>query len=279
MRTRHTLGRVLAYVVLVLIGIVAFAPFLYLLLISTKRRIDIVTEVPPTLNIEWATVVRNYSEVITSQGMLSFAGNSVIVVGLSTLVALILGVPAAYAFSRLNFRGRDTWASTILSFRFMPPVAVAIPIFLMVKAFGLANSFPGLILPYVAFTLPLVVWIMIGFFDEVPRDIDDAALVDGCGRLRLLWTVMLPLVRPGIIVAAIFGAIFIWNEFLVALYVINSRSLQTITLGAATLVSAQRPIDWNIAAAVGIVTLIPIFIFSLTIQRYIVRGITAGAVR
>jgi multiple sugar transport system permease protein len=144
---------------------------------------------------------------------------------------------------------------------------------------GLGNSYPGLILPYVAFTLPLIVWIMIGFFDEIPREIDDAALVDGCGRVEVLRRVLLPLVGPGIIVAAIFGAIFVWNEFLVALYVINSRGLQTVTLGAATLVSAQRPIDWNIAATVGIVTVVPIFLFSLLIQRYIVRGITSGAVR
>jgi multiple sugar transport system permease protein len=271
--------RAAAYVVLVLIAIVGFAPFVYLLILSTKRRIEIVAEVPPTLDFDWATISRNYSEVIVSQGMLGFALNSVIVVGLSTVVALVLGVPAAYAFSRIRFRGSDTWASTILSFRFMPPVAVAVPIFLMIRAIGLEDSYAGLILPYVAFTLPLIVWIMIGFFDEVPREIDDAALVDGCGRVQLLWRVLLPLVRPGIIVAAIFGAIFVWNEFLVALYVINSRGLQTITLGAATLVSAQRPIDWNIAAAVGIVTVIPIFLFSLFIQRYVVRGITAGAVR
>ena len=271
--------RVVAYVLLVLIAIVGFAPFVYLLILSGKRRIEIVAEVPPTLDFDWATITRNYSEVIISQGMLGFAVNSVIVVGLATLLALLLGVPAAYAFSRIRFRGSDTWASTILSFRFMPPVAVAVPIFLMVRSIGLEDSYLGLILPYVAFTLPLIVWIMIGFFDEVPREIDDAALVDGCGRVQVLWRVLLPLVRPGIIVAAIFGAIFVWNEFLVALYVINSRGLQTITLGAATLVSAQRPIDWNIAAAVGIVTVIPIFLFSLFIQRYVVRGITAGAVR
>ena len=90
---------------------------------------------------------------------------------------------------------------------------------------------------------------------------------------------MLPLMLPGLVTAALFGAIFIWNEFLVALYVIDSRSYQTISLGAATLVSAQRPIDWNIAAAVGVVTVIPIFIFSLLVQRYIVRGLTAGAVK
>lgn len=273
------LERVAAYVVLVLIAIVAFAPFVYLLLLSTKRRIDIVADVPPTLSFDWNQIVKNYSEVIGSQGMLGFALNSVIVVGLATLLSLVIGVPAAYAFSRLRFRGSESWASTILSFRFMPPVAVAIPIFLMIKGVGLQNSYPGLILPYVAFTLPLVVWIMIGFFDEIPREIDDAALVDGCGRIAVLWRVLLPLARPGMTVAAIFGAIFIWNEFLVALYVINSRGLQTVTLGAATLVSAQRPIDWNIAAAVGIVTVVPIFLFSLFIQRYIVRGITSGAVR
>jgi multiple sugar transport system permease protein len=273
------LERVVAYVVLVLIAIVGFAPFVYLLLLSTKRRIDIVADVPPTLSFDWNQIVKNYSEVIGSQGMLGFTLNSVIVVGLATLLSLVIGVPAAYAFSRLRFRGSESWASTILSFRFMPPVAVAIPIFLMIKGVGLQNSYPGLILPYVAFTLPLVVWIMIGFFDEIPREIDDAALVDGCGRIAVLWRVLLPLARPGMTVAAIFGAIFIWNEFLVALYVINSRGLQTVTLGAATLVSAQRPIDWNIAAAVGIVTVVPIFLFSLFIQRYIVRGITSGAVR
>ena len=103
--------------------------------------------------------------------------------------------------------------------------------------------------------------------------------MDGCGRVQALCRVLLPLVRPGSSWPRIFGAIFIWNEFLVALFVINSRSCQTITLGAATLVSAERPIDWNIAAAVGVVTVIPILIFSLFVQRYIVRGITAGAVK
>lgn len=273
------LERLVAYFLLVIIAIVGFAPFVYLLLLSGKRRIEILAEVPPDLDFDWDVVARNYREVIEAQGMLGFALNSVLVVGIATLVSLIIAVPAAYAFSRLRFRGADTWASTILSFRFMPPVAVAIPIFLMIRTIGLSDSYPGLILPYVAFTLPLIVWIMIGFLDEIPREIDDAALVDGCGRIEVLWRVLLPLARPGIIVAAIFGAIFIWNEFLVALYVINSRGLQTVTLGAATLVSAQRPIDWNIAAAVGIVTVVPIFLFSLFIQRYIVRGITSGAVR
>jgi multiple sugar transport system permease protein len=213
------------------------------------------------------------------QGMLSFTKNSVVVVAAATCLAIVIGTPAAYAFSRMKFRGSENLASTILSMRFMPPIAVAIPLFLMIKAIGLQDTYLGLILPYTAFSLPLVVWILIGFFDEIPREIDDAAYVDGCAHWVILWRVMVPLVWPGMVTAALFGAIFIWNEFLVALYVIDSRALQTISLGAATLVSAQRPIDWNIAAAVGVVTVIPILIFSLLVQRYIVRGLTAGAVK
>jgi len=271
--------RFIAYLVLVALGIMGAAPFLYLAVLSTKKRIEIVAQVPPSLDFKWATIAKNYSEVLFSQGMLSFTLNSVIVVGVSTLIALVIGTPAAYAFSRLKFAGSERLSSTILSMRFMPPIAVAIPLFLTVRAIGLQDSYPGLILPYVSFSLPLVVWILIGFFDEIPQEIDEAAMIDGATRIQALWRVILPIVRPGMVTAALFGALFTWNEFLVALYVIDSRQFQTISLGAATLVSAQRPIDWNIAAAVGIVTVVPILIFSLFVQRYIVRGLTAGAVK
>lgn len=272
-------GRIVAYVFLVILGGIGIAPFVYLAVLSTKKRIEITAQVPPTLNFNWTQISKNYSEVLFGQGMLGFTLNSLIVVAAATLIAIIIGTPAAYAFSRLKFRNSDTLASTILSMRFMPPIAVAIPLFLMIKAGGLQDTYAGLILPYVAFSLPLVIWIMIGFFDEVPRDIDEAAMIDGGSHFTILWSIMLPIVRPGILTAALFGALFIWNEFLVALYVVDSRSLQTISLGAATLVSAQRPIDWNIAAAVGVVTVIPILFFSLFVQRYIVRGLTAGAVK
>ena len=276
---KKRIGRIVAYLVLIALGIVGAAPFLYLLVLSSKRRIEILSQVPPRLTFDWATIARTYNEVLYSQGMLAFTRNSIIVVGAATIIALIIGTPAAYAFSRMRFRGDENLINTILSLRFMPPIAVAIPLYLMVKGIGLQDSYPGLVLPYVAFSLPLIIWILIGFFDEVPRELDDAAMVDGCTRLGVLWRVMLPVMRPGLVTASLFAAIFIWNEFLVALYVIDSRDYQTISLGAATLVSAQRPIDWNIAAAVGVVTVIPILVFSLLIQRYIVRGLTAGAVK
>jgi multiple sugar transport system permease protein len=276
--TRRRIERGLAYALLVVIAIVGLAPFVIIAILSTKARIEIL-QVPPTLDFDIHQILENYSTVLVRQGFFGFIWNSIVVTSITVALSLVLATPAAYAFSRLRFRGRDTWASTILSFRFMPAVAVAIPILLMLRFAQLDDTLPGLVIPYVAFSLPLTVWILIGFFDEIPRELDDAALVDGCTRPQVLRRVMLPLIRPGLVVAAIFAAIFIWNEFLVGLYIINSRGLQTIPIGAAGLISAQRPIDWNIAATVGVVTIIPIFIFSLVAQRYIVRGVTAGAVR
>jgi multiple sugar transport system permease protein len=276
---KNLVGRAAAYLLLISLGIGGLAPFAYLLILSGKRRIEILTQVPPHLTFQWNTIAATYHEVFYNQGMLIFIKNSIIVVGISTFVALAIATPAAYAFSRLAFGGKDAIANWMLSLRFMPPIAVAIPLFLMMKSVGLGDTYMGIVLPYIAFSLPLMVWILIGFFDEIPRELDEAALVDGCSRIAILWRIMLPIVRPGMVTAALFGSIFIWNEFLVALYVIDSRDLQTISLGAATLISAQRPIDWNVAAAVGVVTVVPILLFSLLVQRYIVRGLTAGAIR
>lgn len=272
------LERVLAYVLLVAIAIVGFAPFAVILLLSTKTRIEIL-QVPPSLDFDIDQIVTNYRDVLINRGFLGYTVNSIVVTTITVVVALMIATPAAYAFSRIPFRRREGWANTVLSLRFMPAVAVAIPILLMMRFVNLDDTLPGLVIPYVAFSLPLAIWILIGFFDEIPRELDDAAMVDGCTRLRALRSVMVPLVRPGIIVAAIFAAIFIWNEFLVGMYIVNSQGLKTIPLGAAGLISAQRPIDWNVAATVGVVTIIPIFLFSLFVQRYIVRGITAGAVK
>ena len=275
----RTFGRIVSYVVLVLIGLIGIAPFLYLLLLSFKSQLQTFLEVPPTLHFDWATIKSNYGQVIHENQYLTFVENSIIVTGIATLISLALGVPAAYAFSRLRFRGSDTWASTVLSFRFMPPVAVAIPIYLMIRYIGQVNTYPGLILPYIAFSLPLVVWIMIGFFDEIPREIDEAAMVDGLTRPQVLLKVLLPLARPGMLVAATFGVIFIWNEFLVGLYIINSQDKETIPIAASTLLTVESPINYNVAAAFGVLTVIPVLIFVIVVQRYIVRGITAGAVR
>ena len=275
---RRRISRVVSYIVLVAIAVVGIAPFAYLLILSSKSGLTIL-DVPPSLDFDWTTIKANYGQVIHENHYLTYIKNSIFVTGASTLLALVIGVPAAYGFSSMRFRGADNFASKIFSFRFMPPVAVAIPIYLMINTFGLVNTYSGLILPYIAFSLPLVVWIMIGFFDEIPREIDEAALVDGLTRPAVLLRVLLPLVRPGILVAATFGVIFTWNEFLVGLYIINNSDHETIPIAASSLLTVESPIQFNIAAAVGVVTVLPTLIFSIFVQRYIVRGLTAGAVK
>jgi len=275
---RPRFGRILAYILLIIVAIVGFAPFVMILIYSTKSRLEILF-VPPSLEFDVDQIVENYRDVLITRGFLGFIWNSILVTASTVAISLAIATPAAYAFSRLRFRRRDDWANTILSFRFMPPIAVAVPILLMMRALDFENTLQGLIIPYVAFSLPLTVWILIGFIDEIPRELDDAAMADGCSRISVLWRIILPVIRPGLIVAGIFAAIFIWNELLVGSYLVQSEGLKTIPLGAGGLISAQRPIDWNVAATVGVVTIVPIFIFSLFTQRYIARGITAGAVK
>lgn len=270
--------KTVSYLTLIVIALIGIFPIAYLFLLSTKRRIDI-GDVPPSLKIEWEVVVENYKEVLFERSYISSTLNTLIITSTVVIISLIIGTPAAYVLSRLKVKGSERISSTILSLRFMPPVAVAIPILLSMRFLHVANTRIGLIIPYVAFSLPLVIWILIGFFDEIPTEIDEAAEIDGASKWRTLMQVLMPLVRPGIVVAGIFAAIFIWNEFLVGMYVIDSESLKTVPIADAGLISAQRPIDWNVAATVGVVTLIPLLIGSMAIQKHIVQGITAGAVK
>lgn len=275
--TLRRLDRIASYIFLVILALIGLTPFLILLLMSFKNRIQLL-EGPFALDIKPEAIFANYNEVLNQRGFIQFLTNSVIVGFSSIALALVISMPAAYAISRFPFRGRNFIGTTLVSFRFMPAVAVVIPIFLIVKQVGLTDNYLGLILPYIAASLPLMIWILIGFFDEIPRELDDAARVDGCSRRQVLWHILTPLMRPGMAVAAIFALIFVWNEFLIGLYVINSNSMQTVPIGAANLLSAQRPIAYNLAAAVGVVTTVPMLIFALFVQRSIVRGITAGAV-
>lgn len=265
---------------LVLLGVIFLIlfPLFWLLSSSFKTHLEVL-EFPPTFHLNWEAARKNYQSVLVGRGFIQFIRNSIIITFLSTLAALILGTPAAYGLSRFSFRGKHDLAFWILSNRFIPIVAVATPLYFLVREIGLLNTKIGLTLPYVAFSLPLVVWIMQGFFDDIPRDMDDAALVDGCSRWQALWHVVLPLTRPGLITTAIFCVIFTWNEMLLGLYITSTRVSQTVPVGAAGLISMDRGIDWGISATVGVVTIIPVFVFSLLVRKEIVRGLTAGAIK
>jgi multiple sugar transport system permease protein len=277
--SRRLLDHVVTYTGLAVILVVVLAPFAFMLMASLKTNLDVL-EVPPNLNIFDLTVIRkNYDAVLFQRNFLTYIKNSVIIVAGSTFLALAVGTPAAYGFSRFTFRGRQDLAFWILSNRFMPVVAIAIPIYLMMANIQALDTYQGLILPYVAVNIPLVVWLMRGFFDEVSREIDEAALIDGCTRLQAMVRVLLPLAAPGLVTTAILCAIFTWNEFLLGVFVVSTAASETTPVGASGLLTMERSIEWNVTSTVGIVTVIPVLVFALLIQRHIVRGLTAGAVK
>ncbi|MDQ6669213.1 MAG: carbohydrate ABC transporter permease [Chloroflexota bacterium] len=277
--TSRWLGALVTYVGLGLILVIVLAPFGFMVLSSLKTNLDVL-EVPPNLNIfDLAVIRKNYDAVLNQRNFLTYMKNSIVVVAGSTFLALVIGTPAAYGFSRFTFRGREDLAFWILSNRFMPVVAIAVPIYLMMANLQALDTYQGLILPYVAIDIPLVVWLMRGFFDEVSREIDDAALIDGCNRWQALGRVLLPLSAPGLVTTAILCAIFTWNEFLLGLFVVSTGASQTTPVGASGLLTMERSIEWNVTSTVGVVTVIPVLVFALLIQRHIVRGLTAGAVK
>ena len=279
MTLRRTLDSLFTLVVLAFILVLVLGPFLFMALSSLKTNLDIL-QAPPNLHIfNWDVIKKNYVAVLYQRNFLVFLRNSVIVVSLSTLVALVIGTQAGYGFSRWRFRGRDDLAFWILSNRFMPVVAIAVPIYLMMLTLKTLDTYPGLFLPYGAVNIPLVVWVMRGFFDEISHEIDEAALLDGCSRWAVLWRVLLPLSGPGLVTTAILCAIFTWNEFLLGLFIVTTGASQTVPVGASGLLSMERSIEWNVTSTVGVVTVIPVLSFSLLIQRHIVRGLTAGAVK
>jgi len=203
--------------------------------------------------------------------------NSVLVGFGSTLLSVALGTLAAYAFSRFRVPGKDDWLFFILSTRMMPPIAVAIPVYLMYRAAGLSDTHLGLILLYTVVNLSLAVWLLKGFMDEIPREYEEAAMVDGYTRLQAFVKVVLPQAATGIATTAIFCLIFAWNEYAFAL-LLTSGSAQTSPPFIPTIIG-EGGLDWPAMAAGTTLFLLPVLVFTVLLRKHLLRGITFGAIR
>ena len=233
---------------------------------------------PPVWNFK-PTLQSFYNALFVFGGRsaISYLINSVIISAVSTFLAVVLGAMAAYGFARFSFAGKRHLAFWILSTRFAPPVAFVVPIYLMVQKAGMLDSHIALILIYTAMNLSLVIWILRGFFSEIPIEIEEAALVDGYSRLQIFWRVALPLVRPGIVSTAILSAIFSWNEFLYAMVLTQSKAA-TLPVYLAGF-SNSMGLAWGEYMAVGTMAVLPILVFTFALQKHLVRGLTFGAVK
>ena len=256
----------------------ALAPVYWMITISLKTEIDQFA-IPPKW-FAFTPTLQHYYDAFVTRSFAQYLLTSAIVAVVSTACALVIGTLAAYALARfrLPYNLDRKLALWILSTRMFPAIVTAVPLFLMMRDLRLLNTKLALIVVYTGFNLPFVVWMMRGFFAEVPRDLEEAALVDGDSRLGALVRVVLPLVTPGLAATAVFCLIVCWNEFLFALVLTQTDAAMTLPVGIAGRVT-QYEIKWGVMSAAGVVAMVPILIFALAMQRYLVRGLSLGAVK
>lgn len=220
--------------------------------------------------------LQNYIDVFAKLNLMRFILNSLVICSAATLISILAGVPAAYGFARLKTKGMERLSLWILSNRMLPPIAVVIPLYLLLGQLGLLDTQIGLIIIYSAFNLPYVVWTLISFFEEIPIELDEAAALDGSSLLGILCRIMVPIAAPGIIATAIFAFILCWSEFLFAV-IFTSSTAQTLPVAIASFVT-DRGIEWGKMSAAGSVLIVPLTVLFYSIQRFLIRGLSFGAV-
>jgi multiple sugar transport system permease protein len=256
----------------------ALLPVYWMMTISLKSEVDQFS-VPPKW-LFFNPTLAHYRDAFVERSFGQYLTTSAIVAVVSTICAIVLGTLAAYALARFRLPHKLNMrlALWILSTRMFPPIVTAVPLFLLMSDVRLLDTQLSLIIVYTAFNLPFVVWMMRGFFKEIPRELEEAARVDGDSRLGALWRVILPLAAPGLAATAVFCLIISWNEFLFALTLTQTDAAMTLPVGIAGRVT-QYEIEWGVMSAAGVVAMIPILVFALSVQRYLVRGLSLGAVK
>lgn len=257
------------------IGLYCLLPFLWFVLTSLKSPAEL-TAIPPEIlpSIHWGF----YQAALATHGLLRYILNSAIVAGTATLITILIGSLAAYAIARLHLSWTRFYLLALLAISMFPQIAIAGPVWSILDRLDLLNTYQGLVAAYIALSMPLAIWILTTFFREVPVEIEEAALIDGCSRLQALYKVVLPLAAPGILTAALLVFIHAWNEFFFALIILTNPAVQTLPVGIA-LFPGEYTMPWGEIAAASTLATLPLILLTLVFQRGIVRGLSAGAVK
>ena len=268
---RHT---ALATVAGLLLTVWAF-PVLWGLLTSFKTERDVLAY-PPTVIFE--PTLANYREVLFgSATIVPNLLSSVVIAGSATVLTLLFAIPAAYALARLKFPLQRTSGFYVLATQMLPPVGLIIPYYLVLQKIGALDTYSGMVAIYLTFSLPFAIWLMVSYFEDIPREMEEAALLDRAGRLRALWYVILPQVRGGIAVTTIFVFLNAWNEFLFAV-VLGGNRVRPVTVAMFNFISVEQT-QWAKVAAGAMLAMAPVILLGLVAQRHIVKGLTVGAVK
>lgn len=259
-----------------LLVVASLFPFAWMALSSVKTLRELYT-VPPSW-VPAAPTLANYFKVLFESNVPRYFLNSVVIAAGATLVALVFAIPAAYGFGRFNFRGKRFWQASILAGQMLPTAAIIVPLFIVLRYLGLLNTYAGLILVYMILTLPLCVWMLIGYLRAIPVELEEAATIDGASRLVVLWRIVLPLALPGIVAVMVYSFVTAWNEFIFALcFALDSR-VKTLPIGLAEF-STEFNTDWGAVMAASMIMTLPIVLMFLVMQRVFVTGLMSGATK
>ena len=274
-RLRRGVGRVGTHTALLGIAAFALAPLLWA--ISSAFKSD--TEIMTNLSLIPAKPTLEHFRVVLSESAFgTWFLNSLLVAGGTTLLAIVVGSLAGYAMSRWRFRGRGLYGNSLLVIQMFPGVMLAIPMYLLLTKFHLIDTLWALLVTYLTFALAFSVWMLKGYFDGIPREIEEAALIDGASRLQALWHVIMPLAGPGIVTVAVFSFLLSWNEFFFAYVFLASDSKFTLSLGLYSFIQ-QFTTQWGNIMAAGTLATLPVLVFFFLLQRSLTRGLVAGATK
>ena len=259
-----------------LLALALLSPYLVMLLTALKPVGELRTTPPRLLPVAWQP--GNFLDVLRDPAFQGWLTVSLVVALTSTALVLVAAVPAAYYTARHSFRGRAAFLFLVLVTQMFAPTALVVGLYRQFFELGLINTYTALILTNAAFNLAFAVWILRAFFASIPREIEEAAAVDGCSRLRTLVGIVLPLSRPGIVTAAVFAFIAAWNEYIVALTLMTDAEMRPLTVGITSYVTAYVQ-HWNLLFAASVIAIVPVVVLFALIEPYLVGGLTAGSVK
>jgi multiple sugar transport system permease protein len=274
-RRARRLEAVLIYVALTALTLVFLFPLVWVLGLSLKTRMQVLAT--PPLYLWWPTL-ENYADVLTRADFARAFLNTLIISSSAVLLSLCVGAPAAYAFARFPFTGRSFLFFALLVMRMLPPIAVLVPMYVLFSKLGLATTRFSVVLAYTTFSLPLVVWIMRGYFEDLPVELEESALIDGASRFGTFMHIVLPMARPGLVAASILCLQLAWNDFLFAA-VLTNNATQTLPVMMAAFNAGDSGLDWGGLTASGMLVTVPVIVFSFAAQRHLVAGLSSGAVK
>lgn len=260
----------------VLLALQAAFPFFWMVSTSLKPPPEVFAQPPSFIPNE--PTLENFQRLFTATNFNTYFRNSVVVSGLTVLLTMIVSAAGAYSLTRYQYVGREKIAGLILCTYMFAPIMIVIPFFILAKKLGIENTHFALVLAFTSFCLPFTLWLMRAFFKTIPIQLEEAALVDGAGRIRAVIHVVLPLALPGIIATSIFTFILAWNDYIFTRILITADELKTLPVGVQDLFHSAL-IDWGLIMAAGMMITIPALLFFVTVQRYLIRGWGAGAVK